>query len=264
MKRILYLLLVLSPLSFAQTDTVTIYFDVDQFILSDQDKERLLVVKSEITQKSVVIESVQAHTDTTGSVAYNEVLSNKRLNSVLRALTNDPRGLSARSFGESAAAKDAMYSASEYRKVDVILWRELEDVVEIIEEEVTDEEKLNDDLNTFLTDTTSEALIQLSVNFYPGKAILLAGEEEELYVLYRFLKVHPNVKAKIRGHVCCGSNMMLSQNRAFVVYDYLVERGISPSRLTHRGYDNSQPFIWPEETEEDKSKNRRVDVIFTK
>lgn len=264
MKRILYLLLFLPSLSIAQVDTVSIYFDLDEFDLSEQDKEKLSEVINNINKGSIELKSIEAHTDTSGSIAYNRVLSQKRLNSVLHVLNDQSRNITTASFGESIASKDQKYNPASYRKVDVITSQVIiEEIVEI-EEEVTDEQKLNDDLNTFLTDTTSETLIQLSVNFYPGKAILLAGEEEELYVLYRFLKVHPNVKAKIRGHVCCGSNMMLSQNRAFVVYDYLVERGISPSRLTHRGYDNSQPFIWPEETEEDKSKNRRVDVVFTK
>ena len=136
--------------------------------------------------------------------------------------------------------------------------------VHVPEPVVSDQERLNNELTSFLKDSISEILIQLSVNFYPGRAILLEGEEEELYALYRFLKTYPTVKAKIRGHVCCGSNMALSQNRAFVVYDYLVGKGISPTRLTHRGYDNTEPFIYPEVTEEDKAKNRRVDVIFTK
>lgn len=264
MKRLLYLLLLLPSLSIAQVDTVAIYFDIDEFHLSQQDKETLSTVIENINEGIIEIKSVEAHTDTSGSTAHNRVLSQKRLNSVLHVLNDHKGNITTASFGESIAAKDLKYMPASYRKVDVITSQVIIEEIVDIEEEITDEEKLNDELNAFLTDSSSEALIQLSVNFYPGRAILLEGEEAELCTLYRFLKNHPKVKAKIRGHVCCGSNMALSENRAFVVYDYLVGKGISPARLTHRGYDNTQPFVWPEETEEDKSKNRRVDVIFTK
>lgn len=267
MKKLLYLILLFTPLCYAQVDTVTIYFNVDEFILSDQDENTLSKIKSEIEDGIVLIGSIQAHTDTTGSISHNEELSTKRLHSVLVALTSHPRGINTESFGESIAAKDVNYESSQYRKVDVILTYlpvKEEEIIEIVQEEISDEQKLNNELNSFLKDSTHEVLVQLHINFYPGKAILLEGEELELRELYLFLRNYPKITAKIRGHVCCGSNMLLSENRAYVVYNYLIDRGISPNRLTYRGYDNSQPYIWPEETEEDKKKNRRVDVVFTK
>lgn len=266
MKKILYLLLVLSPVAYSQLDTVTIYFDIDQYILSNTQKETLMSVRNDINNGDALLESVQAHTDTSGSVMHNNVLSENRLNAVLNEITNRPRVTNNKSYGEAIASKAVNYKASEFRKVDVILSRPrlTVDTQESQPEIISDEKRLDNELSTFLSDSTNEALIQLTVNFYPGRAILLEGEEAELNTLYTFLKNNPQVKAKIRGHVCCGSNLQLSQARAMVVFDYLTSKGISSIRLSHRGYDNSQPFIWPEITEEDKMKNRRVDVIFSK
>lgn len=266
MTRLTYLFILLCTSGLAQFDTVTVYFDVDQFVLSKSNKEVLSNVRNDIDDGLARIEAIQSHTDTSGSIAHNKKLSKNRLLNVLMALTDRQIGINSTSFGESFAATDKNYSASRYRRVDVILFRPFE-IIEVPEpglEELSDDQRLDNELNKFLSDETSEALIQLTVNFYPGRAVLLEGEETELQTLYSFLKENPEVKAKIRGHVCCGSNLELSQARALVVYDFLTSKGISSVRLSHRGYDNSQPYVWPEITEEDKSKNRRVDVIFTK
>ena len=263
---LLVLFLLLGHLGLSQ-DTLTVYFDFDEAIVKPADITSLQGLNIDPNKGTLEIITLIAHTDTSGSVAYNNELAERRLNAVLNVLQIESGTSKSLVLGETEANRSSNYDAARFRKVDVIYSVKeyiSETSIPAAEPILTDQEKLNQELNLFLKDSTSEVLIQLSVNFYPGRAILLEGEEEELYTLYRFLRTYSSVKAKIRGHVCCGSNMALSQNRAYVVYEYLVGKGISPSRLTHRGYDNSQPFIFPEETEEDKAKNRRVDVIFTK
>lgn len=263
---LLVLFLLLGHLGLSQ-DTLTIYFDFDEAIVKPADITSLQGLNIDQNKGKLEIITLIAHTDTSGSVTYNNELAERRLNAVLDVLKIELGTSKSLVLGETEANRSINYDATRFRKVDVV-YSIIEYIsggpVQVPEPVVSDQERLNNELASFLKDSISEILIQLSVNFYPGRAILLEGEEEELYALYRFLRTYSSVKAKIRGHVCCGSNMALSQNRAYVVYEYLVGKGISPSRLTHRGYDNSQPFIFPEETEEDKAKNRRVDVIFTK
>lgn len=81
-----------------------------------------------------------------------------------------------------------------------------------------------------------------------------------------FLEDHPAVKVDIQGHTDNvgddAANLALSKNRARVVYEYLIELGVSPSRLTHHGYGEQRP-IASNDSSEGKAKNRRTVFIIT-
>ena len=68
----------------------------------------------------------------------------------------------------------------------------------------------------------------------------------------------------VRGHVCCGPSYRLSKKRACKAYRFLKKSGIDPARLSYKGYSDSAPLAFPEETEEDEIKNRRVDFIISR
>ena len=55
-------------------------------------------------------------------------------------------------------------------------------------------------------------------------------------------------------------NQALSQRRAKVVFDYLVAHGIDASRMTWKGYGESQP-IATNDTAEGRAQNRRTELI---
>lgn len=85
----------------------------------------------------------------------------------------------------------------------------------------------------------------------------------ELDKVVRFLHLNPTVRVEISGHTdSIGTpkyNLTLSEKRAKAVYDYLVGRGISASRLTYRGYGATMPLA-PNTTEEGRRLNRRVEL----
>jgi outer membrane protein OmpA-like peptidoglycan-associated protein len=54
-------------------------------------------------------------------------------------------------------------------------------------------------------------------------------------------------------------NQALSERRAQSVADYLSMRGVARARMGIRGYGETQP-IAPNETEEGRSQNRRVEI----
>lgn len=81
----------------------------------------------------------------------------------------------------------------------------------------------------------------------------------------RLIRKHPNARVYIEGHSYDEGGekqgLILSQNRADSVLRYLVETGkVSPDNLYSRGHGDSTPLD-PGDTEEARSRNRRVDIV---
>ena len=85
----------------------------------------------------------------------------------------------------------------------------------------------------------------------------------ELDKLADLLKKNPTVKIEISGHTDNKGdkkyNLTLSQKRAESVVNYLLQKGIAAARLVAKGYGDTMP-IAPNDTEENKAKNRRTEV----
>lgn len=85
--------------------------------------------------------------------------------------------------------------------------------------------------------------------------------------IFDFLREHPRVEVQIQGHTdIVGSdqyNQVLSEQRALVVYAYLVEKGINPERLSSRGFGASRP-VTTNETDEGRARNRRTELLILK
>jgi outer membrane protein OmpA-like peptidoglycan-associated protein len=124
-----------------------------------------------------------------------------------------------------------------------------------------------DDISVELApDITSETekIIPLNnVFFNTAEWILLPASFIELNIHVAYLKEKPNLKVEISGHTdIIGSdtdNKLLSENRAKAVMDYFIQKGISPDRLSYKGYGRSKP-IANNQTEEGRAKNRRVEM----
>jgi outer membrane protein OmpA-like peptidoglycan-associated protein len=112
-------------------------------------------------------------------------------------------------------------------------------------------------------DTEGEKLIVLQNIFFQfGSAALLPSSEPELNKLLWTLRNHPEMKLEIRGHTDHigeeAANQLLSEARAKSVLNYLVSRGIDPSRLTSKGFGETQP-VADNDTAEGQRKNRRTE-----
>jgi outer membrane protein OmpA-like peptidoglycan-associated protein len=92
-----------------------------------------------------------------------------------------------------------------------------------------------------------------------------------------FLKDNSSVRIEIGGHTDtrgnAAANQQLSEDRAQSVYQYLIEKGIDKSRLSYKGYGQTQPKISNAEiaklsTEAEKEKahqeNRRTEYKILK
>ncbi|MCO6501379.1 MAG: OmpA family protein [Vicingus serpentipes] len=79
-----------------------------------------------------------------------------------------------------------------------------------------------------------------------------------------FLTTNPTLKIDINGYTDnVGNpqeNLLLSENRAKAVYDYLIIEEISPDRLSYKGYGETNP-VASNKTEEGRAKNRRTEFV---
>jgi len=96
------------------------------------------------------------------------------------------------------------------------------------------------------------------------KATLQQASNKELQDVLSMLSDHPDLRVEIQGHTDSdGSpayNLQLSEQRAESVLNYLVLFGIDAARLESKGYGESMP-VAPNDTAENKAKNRRVELV---
>ena len=102
-----------------------------------------------------------------------------------------------------------------------------------------------------------------SIEFEKGSAEILPGMHEDLDKVANFLAENTSYLLNISGHTdAVGDptfNLKLSTKRAESIAYYIQKiRQIDANRIKHKGYGSSQP-IRKEETEEDRSMNRRVE-----
>lgn len=110
-------------------------------------------------------------------------------------------------------------------------------------------------------------LVLNNVLFETGEAKLLPTSFTELDSVAVYLKNKSLLKIEIAGHTDNkGSetvNQTLSEKRAQAVADYLVSKGIEPTRITYKGYGSQKP-ITTNDTEEGRKLNRRVEFMLSR
>ena len=103
------------------------------------------------------------------------------------------------------------------------------------------------------------------VYFEFAKATLRTESYPALTEAAQIMKDNPEIIVEIQGHTDAigsdASNQTLSEKRAYAVVNFLVQYGgIDPKRLIGKGYGESQP-IAPNDTDEGRQLNRRVDFV---
>lgn len=105
--------------------------------------------------------------------------------------------------------------------------------------------------------------------FVGNEAILLKKSEPELPKILKFMQINDNIKIEIAGHINRPNSppvdveswdYNLSRRRALLVYNYLIENGISEDRLTYNAYGNWEMRYPHATSEKEQSANRRVEI----
>ena len=138
--------------------------------------------------------------------------------------------------------------------------------------------KIEESITKQIADTSTKEgthIILKNMNFIGGRHVLLPGSVPILEELLQVLKDNAKLEIEIQGHICCtpGSEdgididyrtRNLSVMRAQAIYEYLIGHGIHKKRLSYHGFGHQYPLVYPEDTEEKRTTNRRVEIRIIK
>ena len=125
-------------------------------------------------------------------------------------------------------------------------------------------------LNPIDVIVTEEAVVLKDIEFEFNKSNITAEGAFELDKLVQVLKNNENMVIMVKAHTDNrGSdtyNMNLSDRRAKSTVQYVISKGIDKSRITGKGYGESEPKIDCKEacTEEEHAENRRSEFLIVK
>lgn len=182
-------------------------------------------------------------------IVYNDLLSDKELGTAISDPTTGSYSI-VLPYGKRysfMAQKEGYYAVTQ--NVDVSGLTEYKEIV----------------VDLYLNPIEKGQTIRLNNIFFDsGKYDLLPESYAELDRLFKVLKENKGLQIEIGGHTDAvgsdASNMTLSNNRATAVMNYLVNKGISASRLAAKGFGETK-FIATNDTEEGKQLNRRVEFV---
>ncbi|MCK9423164.1 MAG: OmpA family protein [Bacteroidales bacterium] len=107
-----------------------------------------------------------------------------------------------------------------------------------------------------------ESVVLKNIFFDTDKFVLKDESTGELRKLIDYLQKNPKLKIEISGHTDNQGteeyNVVLSQNRAKSVYDFLIQNGIEESRLSYKGYGFTHP-VDTNSTDQGRANNRRTE-----
>jgi outer membrane protein OmpA-like peptidoglycan-associated protein len=101
------------------------------------------------------------------------------------------------------------------------------------------------------------------LNFETGSATPTASSNKTLDDVGAMLQAYPSSRIRVVGHTDSAgnpaANRTLSESRATVIKDMLVERGVPADRIETMGESQMAP-IAPNESESGRAQNRRVGI----
>lgn len=286
----LFILLILNSLfCFAQSknDTFSVYFDLDVRTLNAIAKKTLDSLNQKNKFKKNVPVAIVGYADFLATEEYNLELSQQRaihVKEYMKTFGVDEHRIHIVIGRGEVKRKDtlnAIKGVAQDRRVDIVM-----EYMKALPKKVFGGDtvismhpgdKLIPPPMSTDKDFDIEAIpigrtfILNKIYFPMGRHFPKESSMEELNTLLEFMKEYPRATIRIEGHVCCISNIEdaydldshqldLSINRARFIYEYLKARGVSASRLEYQGYGKSRPIVADEQTLEDASRNRRVEI----
>lgn len=222
----------------------SVYFEFDKYSLDKTQINKIisLVNSPNFSQYDAV--QLYGYCDDRGTEEYNNILSNDRVATVQKILLSS--GILPNKFficegkGRVNVDQDTIKNLNQIRyknrRVDLFFLRKSVHTLFPANPKVGD------------------VILLSGVTFEMGSSILTSKAKAELDRNVISLKKYKSLRFEIKGHVCCTSNKdsdaidqetlntNLSTNRAKSVFIYLRSKGISPYRMSYKGYGNRFPL----------------------
>lgn len=269
----------------------SVFFETNRYDLKKSESERLSAWLAENSGSKIL--AINGYTDEDGSIGLNDTLAQRRVSQVFKIIENKVKireDFKTRSFGK--LHKQSPVKA-ENRKVviyylqekDLSKENEILGLTETKKPEVkpagpvvypdkvvvqrpdgkTEEIVLDVAFMKRVGEAKAGEKLKIdNLNFYENTFAVMPDSRPKLYELLETMKLHPKLKIKLQGHVCCmkADRKDLSTQRAKAVMMFLNQNGIEKSRLSFQGFGVSQPvYPIPEKTPEEREANRRVEVL---
>ena len=274
----LYIILISILNAQQQTDTVRIFFAIDQSVVDDNNASALNAL---IDNKSVSSISIYGYADFLGAAEYNQQLSAKRSAGAHNYLMN--KGICSEKFaiikGEGihpnsleANRRDIEDKGIQaHRMVQIVYTYSLPNVMpaepdfEVIIPSQEPTKTLSEE-----NLAVNNHIVLENILFFNASDEFLPESYPALQELLMFMRNHRTLKIEIHGHICCQSDELdelyiddipMSLYRAKAVYDYLIRNGVSPNRISYKGFGATKKRFPLEQNEYEKYMNRRVEIL---
>lgn len=273
MNRFLTILFVaFSCFSFGQEEEEvhSIFFEFDKYNLKNEQADAVVAFVSKIDTSRIASVQIFGYCDDRGKDEYNYILSTNRANTVKDKLVE--RGIKSKIIitlegkGRIMLDEDMQTNIPEARSKNRRV-----DVVVNFKPIVIEDLKIPGVYSSVRKDVIVGDRIYLDkVLFERGSSKLTYQAKKELDKIAIQLQKNRNIQFEIQGHVCCTPTFQkeavdrdtkkreLSTNRAKRVYNYLLMKQISKTRMTFKGYGNTQSL------KQGSALDRRVELLITK
>lgn len=215
---------------------------------------------------------IGGHTDRSGKAATNKTLSTKRAKFVYDYLIKkgvDPQRLTYKGYGHYKPAYTNRTKAGRAanRRIEVkVLSKSAGSMEKLVDEEpykAPYEKKEELSLISLPSYEVGTSVVLEKVIFEPNMTHINDTNRPQLDELVIMLNNYQDMKIEVHGYTDKSGipekNLIISQNRAKAVYDYLISKGISEDRLSYKGFGDVNP-IAPNKYRWGRDKNRRIEV----
>ncbi|MEP6748346.1 MAG: OmpA family protein [Bacteroidota bacterium] len=213
------------------------------------------------------------YTDTAGTGKYNQVLSQKRCQSVNDVVhqtipANNQYYVQMIPLGE----RDATGKTDSLNRRVVLIINFLKKDVSAPAGAKPHENQVKKTQEIAGEKVVDTVIVLDHIYFQPDQPILTPGSMDALPDYISILKKYKNSYMEVGGHVNHTDSKLkntdplfkLSEKRAEVIYGYLIDYGFDSAKLTHKGYGNSQLLFSMPSGIEEKRKNMRVEITVFK
>jgi OmpA-OmpF porin, OOP family len=229
---------------------MNIEFDIAKADIRPQYNDEVAKVGDFMNKYPTTTVVIKGYADEVGGNDYNLLLSQRRAESVVKALEVKfgiaPSRLTAKGYGETRPVADNATNTGRQKN------RHIDAIIDCA------------DVKDFVA-PPEQLCMTLKVEFATDSAAIQTRYYDEINKVGDYMKKYPTTTAVIEGHTdnvgAVALNMQLSQQRAEAVVDYLVKNfGIDHSRLSAKGYGDSRRIAY-NNTPEGRQKNRRINAV---